>query len=169
MNYIKKAIRSFLLSPDGFCRVYRIFYRLRGVDFNSHGPTPTPRLRTTDLSGRGIYLGSPAIGRMALTGYFSVPGIWEPAPEAGLLWTPGYWGWSNGYYIWHEGYWAGHVGFYGGINYGHGYGGVGYEGGYWNEGRLYYNSAVTNVNVAVIHTTYQAPANENPVRHHGQL
>jgi hypothetical protein len=37
------------------------------------------------------------------------------------------------------------VGFYGGINYGFGYSGRGYDGARWENGRLYYNTAVNSV------------------------
>ncbi len=48
-------------------------------------------------------------------------------------------------FAWRAGYWGPHVGFYGGINYGHGYFGRGYVGGSWRDGRMMYNSAVTNL------------------------
>jgi hypothetical protein len=76
------------------------------------------------------------------------------APEPGLLWTPGYWGFNEGVYVWHGGYWGPHVGFYGGINYGYGYTGVGFWGGEWRGREFVYNRSVTNVNVTVIHNTY---------------
>jgi hypothetical protein len=57
-------------------------------------------------------------------------------------------------YVFHAGYWGPHVGFYGGINYGFGYGGVGYTGGRWANNTFEYNRAVTNVNVNIIHNTY---------------
>jgi len=91
-------------------------------------------------------------------------------PDEGYIWVPGYWAYGPNGYFWVPGIWEAArkrgfygrgilglgqtatifgmkgigrpCGVYGGINYGHGYGGVGYEGGYWNEGRLYYNSAV---------------------------
>src|SRR5271156_3900291 len=88
-------------------------------------------------------------------GYFWVPGTWVEAPEVGFLWTPGYWGWSSGAYLWNAGYWGPTVGFYGGINYGFGYIGTGYAGGYWNGGNFFYNSRVNNVNVSVVHNVYQ--------------
>jgi hypothetical protein len=78
-----------------------------------------------------------------------------------LLWTPGYWGWSDGFYVWHAGYWGPVVGFYGGINYGFGYTGVGFFGGYWRGGNYYYNRSVTNVNVNVIHNTYNTTVVNN--------
>jgi len=87
-------------------------------------------------------------------GYYWVPGTWVLAPEVGFLWTPGYWGWGNGGYFWNEGYWGPHVGFYGGINYGFGYFGVGFEGGRWDGGHFFYNRAVSNINVTVIHNNY---------------
>jgi hypothetical protein len=74
------------------------------------------------------------------TEYYWVPGTWVLAPQPGFLWTPGYWG--------------PHVGFYGGVNYGFGYGGVGFAGGAWVGGHFSYNTAVANVNTAVIHNTY---------------
>jgi len=87
--------------------------------------------------------------------YYWVPGTWVLAPEPGFLWTPGYWGWGGAAFIFHEGYWGPRVGFYGGINYGYGYFGHGYEGGRWDGGRFYYNRAVNNVNVTVIHNVYE--------------
>ena len=77
------------------------------------------------------------------------------------MWTPGYWGWGGSAYLWHAGYWGPRVGFYGGINYGFGYTGVGYAGGYWNRGVFSYNTAVTNVNVNVVHNTYNRTVVEN--------
>jgi len=87
-------------------------------------------------------------------GYYWVPGVWVAAPQPGYLWTPSYWGYDGGHYGWHEGYWGEHVGFYGGINYGFGYGGDGYGGGRWQGGHFQYNTAISNVNVTVIHNTY---------------
>jgi len=87
-------------------------------------------------------------------GYYWVPGTWVEPPEVGVLWTPGYWGWRNGFYVWNGGYWGPHVGFYGGINYGYGYTGVGFAGGYWRGRDYFYNRSVTNVNVTVIHNSY---------------
>lgn len=87
-------------------------------------------------------------------GYFWVPGTWVAPPRVGFLWTPGYWGFVRGAYIWHAGYWGPHVGFYGGVHYGFGYTGAGFFGGRWIGGAFAYNRSVTNVNVAVIHNTY---------------
>jgi WXXGXW repeat (2 copies) len=87
-------------------------------------------------------------------GYFWVPGTWVLAPEPGFLWTPGYWAWGDGGYVFYQGYWGPVVGFYGGINYGFGYFGHGYEGGRWEHDHFFYNRSVSNVNVTVIHNTY---------------
>jgi hypothetical protein len=87
--------------------------------------------------------------------YYWVPGTWVLAPEVGFLWTPAYWGWGGSGFVFYEGYWSyGVVGFYGGINYGYGYFGHGYEGGRWDGDRFYYNRAVNNVNVTIIHNVY---------------
>jgi hypothetical protein len=96
-------------------------------------------------------------------GYYWVPGTWVEAPEVGFLWTPGYWGWGNGGYFWNVGYWGPHVGFYGGINYGFGYFGVGFEGGRWDGGHFFYNRAVSNVNVTVIHNVYNTEIHNTTV------
>jgi hypothetical protein len=66
-------------------------------------------------------------------------------------------------YYWHSGYWGRHIGYYGGINYGYGYSGMGYEGGYWRGGAVYYNTAVTRVNVTVVNNTYAAPPQSKTV------
>jgi len=100
------------------------------------------------------YIWTPGYWAYGPDGYFWVPGTWVLAPTPGLLWTPGYWGWGAGGYFWHGGYWGPHVGFYGGINYGFGYGGVGFVGGEWRGGTFFYNSAVSAVNVNVVHNTY---------------
>ena len=68
------------------------------------------------------------------------------APEAGFLWTPGYWGWRGSGFFFNEGYWGIGVGFYGGINYGFGYFGRGYDGGHWDNGHFFYNTAYNRVN-----------------------
>ncbi len=94
-------------------------------------------------------------------GYFWVPGTWVEPPEVGLLWTPGYWAWADDGYAWHDGYWGPEVGFYGGINYGFGYTGVGFFGGYWQGREFFYNRAVTNVNVTVVHNTYNTTVVNN--------
>jgi hypothetical protein len=75
-------------------------------------------------------------------------------PSVGVLWTPAYWGFVGGVYRFHAGYWGPHVGYYGGINYGFGYVGVGFAGGRWVGNSFAYNRSVNNVNVTVIHNTY---------------
>ena len=117
------------------------------------GPPPLPVYVQPPCPVAG-YMWIPGYWAYGPDGYYWVPGTWVPAPAPGLLWTPGYWGWGDGVYIWHAGYWGPHVGFYGGINYGFGYNGVGFYGGYWRGGRYFYNRSVTNVNVTVIHNTY---------------
>ena len=103
------------------------------------------------------YIWVPGYWAYGPEGYYWVPGTWVLAPFFGALWTPGYWGWSGAVYVWHPGYWGRHVGFYGGIDYGFGYFGVGYAGGYWDRGGFYYNTAVNNVNVNIVRTTYNQP------------
>jgi len=107
------------------------------------------------------YIWTPGYWAYGPDGYFWVPGTWVMAPSVGLLWTPGYWGWGGGAYFWHGGYWGPHVGFYGGINYGFGYGGVGFAGGEWRGGVFNYNRSVTNVNVTVVHNTYNTTVVNN--------
>ena len=87
------------------------------------------------------YIWTPGYWAWGDDGYFWVPGTWVEAPQVGFFWTPGYWGPT--------------VGFYGGINYGFGYFGHGFEGGRWDGGHFFYNRAVTNVNVTVIHNVYE--------------
>ena len=86
--------------------------------------------------------------------YYWVPGVWVAPPDTGLLWTPAYWGFGDGVYGFHPGYWSTEIGYYGGINYGYGYGGTGFVGGSWSGGNFRYNTAVVNVNSAVVHNTY---------------
>jgi len=117
------------------------------------GPPVLPVYAQPICPGDG-YLWTPGYWAYGDDGYFWVPGVWVRPPAAGLLWTPGYWGWGGGLYAWHAGYWGPHVGFYGGVNYGFGYGGVGFFGGRWEGGAFRYNTAVTNVNVNVVHNTY---------------
>ncbi len=90
----------------------------------------------------------------AVADYYWVPGTWVVAPQPGYLWTPGYWGYENSAYVFHGGYWGPHIGFYGGVNYGFGYFGSGFSGGYWNGPHFFYNTAISHVNVNVIHNTY---------------
>jgi hypothetical protein len=124
------------------------------------GPPALPVYAQPICPGAG-YIWTPGYWAYGPDGYYWVPGTWVMAPAVGLLWTPGYWGWGGGAYLWHAGYWGPHVGFYGGINYGFGYGGVGFVGGAWRGGVFSYNRAVTNVNVTVIHNTYNERVVEN--------
>jgi hypothetical protein len=109
------------------------------------------------------YIWTPGYWAFGPNGYFWVPGTWVLPPSVGLLWTPGFWGWNNGFYVWNGGYWGPHVGFYGGVNYGYGYTGSGYYGGHWDHGNFYYNRAVNNVNVNVVHNTYNTVVNNTTV------
>jgi len=106
-------------------------------------------------------LWTPGYWGWANNDYYWVPGVWVSAPYPGALWTPGYWGYYHNRYRFYHGYWGLHIGFYGGINYGFGYVGTGFYGGYWNANHFYYNSAVTRVNVNVIHNVYQRPVSIN--------
>ncbi len=117
------------------------------------GPPALPIYTQPVCPGEG-YLWTPGYWGWADDDFFWVPGTWVQPPMVGVLWTPGYWGWGGGLYAWHAGYWGPHIGFYGGINYGFGYGGVGFVGGMWVGGAFRYNTAVTNVNVNVVHNTY---------------
>lgn len=133
-----------------------------GVSVNI-GPPPLPYYPQPFCPGPG-YIWTPGYWAYGDDGYFWVPGTWILAPAVGLLWTPGYWGWRGGFWWWHVGYWGPHVGFYGGINYGYGYAGVGYGGGYWHGRDFFYNRAITNVNVAVVHNTYNQTVVNNASR-----
>ncbi|HEY6343452.1 MAG TPA: hypothetical protein VIY49_18300 [Bryobacteraceae bacterium] len=100
------------------------------------------------------YIWTPGYWAYGPAGYYWVAGTWVFAPAPGLLWTPGYWGFANGVYAWNAGYWGPQVGFYGGVNYGFGYFGAGFVGGRWVGRHFDYNTAVMNVNRAVVHNTY---------------
>jgi hypothetical protein len=101
------------------------------------------------------YIWTPGYWAWDGSDYFWVPGTWVLAPEVGYLWTPPWWGWGGSAFLFHAGYWGPVVGFYGGINYGFGYFGHGFEGGRWDGGHFFYNRAVMNVNVNVIHNVYE--------------
>jgi hypothetical protein len=100
------------------------------------------------------YIWTPGYWAWGPDGYYWVPGVWVEPPAVGLLWTPGYWGFDGGLYAWHAGYWGPHVGFYGGIDYGFGYYGSGFVGGRWEGGHFAYNTAVWNVNRTVVRNVY---------------
>jgi hypothetical protein len=117
------------------------------------GPPALPAYEQPVCPAPG-YIWTPGYWAYGDEEYYWVPGTWVEAPQVGFLWTPGYWGFAEGAYRWHAGYWGPHVGFYGGINYGFGYSGVGFVGGEWHGREFAYNRSVTNVNVTVIHNTY---------------
>ena len=100
------------------------------------------------------YIWTPGYWAYGPGGYYWVPGAWVMPPQPGYLWTPGYWAFTGSIYRWYPGYWGSHVGYYGGINYGYGYFGDGFVGGMWQGRNFRYNTAVMNVNRAVIHNTY---------------
>lgn len=116
-------------------------------------PPEIPVYEQPPCPGEG-YIWTPGYWAYGDDDYYWVPGTWVLAPRVGFLWTPGYWGWGGRGYLWHAGYWGPHVGFYGGINYGFGYVGSGYYGGRWDRGHFAYNRSVNNINVTVIHNTY---------------
>ena len=89
-------------------------------------------------------------------GYYWVPGTWVLPPTVDVLWTPPYWGWDNGFYRFHGGYWGSQVGYYGGVNYGYGYGGNGYGGGRWQDGGFAYNRTVNNFGSVHVQHEYEA-------------
>jgi hypothetical protein len=135
---------SFLLPPPASAQVF-LSVRI--------GPPALPVYEQPPCPMPG-YLWTPGYWAYGPMGYYWVPGVWVSPPRVGFLWTPGYWGFAGGVYAWHGGYWGPHVGFYGGVNYGFGYGGFGFGGGMWSGGVFRYNTAVMNVNTAVIHDTY---------------
>ena len=128
-------------------------------------PPPLPVYAQPPIPAAG-YLWTPGYWRWdpMPAEYFWVPGTWVAPPAVGLLWTPGYWAWGSGGYLWRAGYWGPHVGFYGGVNYGYGYGGSGYHGGYWHGGVFAYNRSVNNINVNIVHNTYNERVVENNTR-----
>jgi hypothetical protein len=130
----------------------------------TEAPPPLPDYEQPPCPEDG-YLWTPGYWAFGGGGYYWVPGTWVQPPRVGVLWTPGYWGFAGGVYGFHAGYWGPHIGFYGGVNYGFGYVGVGFAGGRWDGGHFAYNTAVNNVNVTVIHNTYnQTVVNNNVTR-----
>lgn len=116
------------------------------------------------------YLWTPGFWSYDSDDYYWVPGTWVEPPQVGFLWTPAYWGWGGGGFLFHEGYWGEHVGWYGGVSYGFGYFGNGYEGGRWENNHFSYNRTVNNVNVNIIHNTYNTTIinrNESRVSYNG--
>jgi hypothetical protein len=150
-----RFIRTFILAAIGFAVPAVSFAQISvGVGVAVRvAPPELPVYEQPLCPGEG-YIWTPGYWAYGDDDYYWVPGTWVLAPRVGVLWTPGYWGWGDGGYIWHVGYWGPHVGFYGGVNYGFGYVGVGYLGGRWDHGHFAYNRAVNNVNITVIHNTY---------------
>src|SRR5487761_733123 len=107
------------------------------------GPPALPVYAQPICPGPGYYWTPGYWGWDDDGGYYWVPVTWVVAP-VGLLWTPGYWGWGGGFYAWHAGYWGPHIGFYGG-------------------GNFFYNRSVANVNVNIIHNTYNRTVINNTV------
>jgi hypothetical protein len=164
-RYLRASLFTFLM----ICLSAAAFAQVRiTVGF---APPPLPVYEQPLCPGDG-YIWTP--GYWAWGGdfddYYWVPGTWVTAPEVGYLWTPAYWGWDGGAFVFYDGYWGPTVGFYGGINYGFGYFGNGFEGGRWDGGHFFYNRAVTNVNVTVIHNVYNTTVvnrTENRVSYNG--
>ena len=117
-------------------------------------PPPLPVYSQPECPGED-YIWTPGYWDYSPAGYYWVPGVWVLAPYIDALWTPPYWEFYAGRYRFHHGYWGRYVGFYGGINYGFGYTGLGFYGGYWNQGVFFYNRAVTDVNLRIVHNVYR--------------
>jgi hypothetical protein len=165
---IRSTVRSLLLVMGALLCFAAPSFAQIGISV-SFGPPALPVYEQPVCPGDG-YIWTPGYWAYAEDGgYYWVPGTWIEAPQVGYLWTPGYWGWGGNGYIFHTGYWGPTVGFYGGISYGYGYYGRGYEGGRWDHDHFYYNRAVTNVNVTVIHNVYNTRVTEvnNRVSYNG--
>jgi hypothetical protein len=165
---IARSIRNLLLLMAALLCFAAPSFAQVGVSV-SFGPPALPVYEQPVCPGDG-YIWTPGYWAYADdTGYYWVPGTWVEAPQVGFLWTPGYWGWGGSAFIFHAGYWGPTVGFYGGISYGFGYFGRGYEGGRWDNGHFFYNRAVNNVNVTVIHNVYETRVTEgnNRVSYNG--
>ena len=148
------ASRSFLLLVALVLLIPAASFAQVAIGVGIHiGPPALPVYAQPPWPAAG-YIWTPGYWGYGHLGYYWVPGVWVAPPRVGLLWTPGYWGFAGGLYGWHAGYWGPHVGFYGGINYGFGYGGVGFVGGTWAGSVFRYNTAVMNVNTAVVHDTF---------------
>jgi hypothetical protein len=119
----------------------------------SEPPPPLPTYDQPPCPQAG-YIWTPGYWHWGAAGYFWVPGTWVAPPAVGMLWTPGYWAMSGAVFVFHAGYWGPHVGYYGGVNYGSGYVGEGYHGARWVNNTVQYNTSVTNVNVTNVHNTY---------------
>jgi len=153
------SIRSFLFTLGMLVLSAASYAQVRVGVAITVAPPELPVYEQPICPGDG-YLWTPGYWAYGDDDYYWVPGTWVEAPEVGFLWTPGYWGWRDGGYFFYDGYWGPQVGFYGGINYGFGYFGHGFEGGRWDNGHFFYNRAVLNVNVHVIHNVYNTRVNE---------
>ena len=156
------SIRSLLFTLAMLVTSVASFAQVRVGVAITIAPPELPVYEQPICPGDG-YLWTPGYWAYGDADYYWVPGTWVLAPEVGFLWTPGYWGWGDGGYVFYDGYWGPQVGFYGGINYGFGYFGHGFEGGRWDNGHFFYNRAVLNVNVNVIHNVYNTRVNETVV------
>ncbi len=159
---INTLIRSLLLALGMLAVSGASFAQVRVGVAISIAPPDLPVYDQPVCPGDG-YIWTPGYWAYGDDGYFWVPGTWVEAPEPGFFWTPGYWAWRDDGYFFNEGYWGPEVGFYGGIDYGFGYFGHGFEGGRWENGHFFYNRAVANVNVTVIHNVYETRVNERNV------
>src|SRR6202166_2323324 len=157
---MRHSIRTVLLAAIMFAMPAASFAQISVGIAVRIAPPVLPVYEQPLCPGEG-YIWTPGYWAYGDDDYYWVPGTWVLAPRVGVLWTPGYWGWGDGGYFWHGGYWGPHVGFYGGVNYGFGYVGVGYLGGRWEGGHFAYNRTVNNVNVTVIHNTYNTRITNN--------
>jgi len=157
---MRHSIRTVLLAAITFAIPAASFAQISVGIAVRIAPPVLPVYEQPLCPGEG-YIWTPGYWAYGDDDYYWVPGTWVMAPRVGVLWTPGYWGWGDGGYFWHGGYWGPHVGFYGGVNYGFGYVGVGYLGGRWEGGHFAYNRTVNNVNVTVIHNSYNTRITNN--------
>ena len=135
---------------------------------------PSRSLAAQISVGIAVHVGPPPLPVLAV----------QPiAPGPGYIWTPGYWAYGPDGYYWVPGTWVLAPGRHAldarllgmgrrratpgtraigartsastaACNYGFGYGGVGFVGGRWDHGVFAYNTAVSHVNVTVVHNTY---------------
>ncbi|MGB7433931.1 MAG: hypothetical protein WBR26_12150 [Candidatus Acidiferrum sp.] len=155
--------RSFLLAVVMLAFSAACFAQVGVAISVGFAPPEIPVYEQPICPGDG-YLWTPGYWAWDGEDYYWVPGTWILAPQVGFFWTPPYWGWGGSAFIFHEGYWGPQIGFYGGINYGFGYFGNGFVGGRWDNGHFFYNRAVANVNVTIIHNVYETRVTENNTR-----
>lgn len=171
---MKQIVKGFVFLTCIFFATPKIYAQIEaGVDISvGIAPPELPEYEQPECPGEG-YIWTPGYWGYGNNDYYFVPGVWVIAPQVGYLWTPSYWDNNGGRYGFHAGYWGPHIGFYGGINYGFGYGGHGYDGGRWEGNRFRYNTAVSRVNIRIVHNTYidrsvTIIGNRNRVSFHGQ-